>query len=379
MDDIDENDIAYLMKNQIDESKDLEYKRDLPGASDGEIHKFLSQVSSLANTIGGHIIYGVDAKDGIPTAPRPIQIDNPDKEILRLQEMTLYGIAPRIQEIEIHPVESGSQGYFIIIRVPSSWNSPHMVSRNKSSKFYGRTSRGKHQLDVEEIRTAFMRSETLVDRMKEFRKTRISSIENNDTPFPLIHSPRVVIHMLPVSAFRLREQIDVTTFAENKEFLTPSDRMFCNYISNFDGYLAYSMDSRGAEDFSRAYTQAFRNGCIESVSSVGFGEDPNWQIEGKDIEKWVLDSTSNCFSLYQKLGIKPPVFFLLSLVGVRNAMITASGKTGNEKLRRIGRNVLSLPEVAIDSYQVDLPDLLKNHFQSIWNASGWLRSPFTEG
>lgn len=59
-------DIQGLIDNQVGETKTIEYKRDIPGNSDGDKVSFLRAVSSIANTAGGDVLYGVEALDGIP-------------------------------------------------------------------------------------------------------------------------------------------------------------------------------------------------------------------------------------------------------------------------------------------------------------------------
>jgi predicted HTH transcriptional regulator len=47
------------------ESRVLEYKADLPGGRDEDKREFLADVTALANTAGGAIIYGVETtRDG---------------------------------------------------------------------------------------------------------------------------------------------------------------------------------------------------------------------------------------------------------------------------------------------------------------------------
>ena len=55
-------DIEHLIANQVVESKQLEYKRELPARSDGAKKEFLADVSSFANASGGDIIFGLQAE-----------------------------------------------------------------------------------------------------------------------------------------------------------------------------------------------------------------------------------------------------------------------------------------------------------------------------
>jgi predicted HTH transcriptional regulator len=45
----------------------VDYKRDMYGRGDADVKEFLKDVSSFANTAGGHLIIGVDETGGIPT------------------------------------------------------------------------------------------------------------------------------------------------------------------------------------------------------------------------------------------------------------------------------------------------------------------------
>lgn len=77
-DDIDEAALAGLIANEIPESRDLEFKRDLPGQDPDNIREFLADVTSLANTNGGDLIFGIEDVEGVaagfPASPFPISI-----------------------------------------------------------------------------------------------------------------------------------------------------------------------------------------------------------------------------------------------------------------------------------------------------------------
>lgn len=52
--------------NAVSEGRTIDYKRELPGNSDGDKKEFLADVSSFANTSGGDLILGVDENAGVP-------------------------------------------------------------------------------------------------------------------------------------------------------------------------------------------------------------------------------------------------------------------------------------------------------------------------
>ena len=67
-DDVTLADIEALAANNVPEGRTLEYKSELPGPKDDDKREFLYDVTSLANTDGGDLIFGVDTKGGVATA-----------------------------------------------------------------------------------------------------------------------------------------------------------------------------------------------------------------------------------------------------------------------------------------------------------------------
>ena len=103
--DIGQEHLQRLQANGVPESRSLEYKQGLPGSTDDERKEFLADVSSLANTAGGDLIYGTTEvrENGRPTGV-PASIDGvggivPEAETLRLENMLRDGIAPRLPGI----------------------------------------------------------------------------------------------------------------------------------------------------------------------------------------------------------------------------------------------------------------------------------------
>jgi predicted HTH transcriptional regulator len=117
-----------LLDNQVPEGKSLEYKQTLPAASDSDRKEFLADASSFANAAGGHLIYGIAESSGVPTELCGLDIGDPDAEIRRLESMIQDGIAPRIPSISTRAIPLASSRIVIIIQIPRSFASPHMVT-----------------------------------------------------------------------------------------------------------------------------------------------------------------------------------------------------------------------------------------------------------
>jgi predicted HTH transcriptional regulator len=155
---ITENDLQDLVTNQVAEGKDIDFKHALCGNSDADTKEVLHDISSFANAAGGDLIYGIEEDQGVATRVIGLVGINPDAEILRLESKIQSSISPRIPNISMLAVPLSSGENVIIIRIPRSWSAPNMVIFKNDSKFFSRNSRGKYQLDVGELRSAFLLS-----------------------------------------------------------------------------------------------------------------------------------------------------------------------------------------------------------------------------
>lgn len=174
-------DIDSLLTNSAAEGRMLDYKLTLPGGSDDEKREFLADVSSFANGMGGDIVYGIAEANGVPTDIPGIGDTDLDAAKLRLDQIIRDGIAPRIIGVRMASVAGFAKGPVLVIRVPRSFASPHMVMFRNTSRFFTRNNAGKYQMDVAELRSAFNVSGALGERLERFRTERLSRIVSGET------------------------------------------------------------------------------------------------------------------------------------------------------------------------------------------------------
>jgi len=365
IDKISEEDLQSLIDNLVLEKKTLEYKQELPGNKDSDKKEFLADVSSFANAIGGDLIYGIieDKETGIPIKLEGLDIKNVDQEITRLDNIIISGIKPRIT-VNIQPVSLSDSKTALIIRVSKSWVSPHRVTFKGHDKFYSRSSNGKYPLDVAELRTAFNISESITDRIRKFRESRLANIRANETPIPFYLKAKTVLHLLPIISFTPALRYDISKIASNPEKIKPIRVPISDTRYNIDGFLTCCL-SIGS------YTQLFRNGIIEAVDESMLKVEKI--IPYIDFEKNLIDALNTYLHALESLGVVPPVFLFLALLGVKGYTMDYK-KPSIRKVQKIDRDVLLIPEVLIESYNVCAEDVLRSCFDSIWNACGYPRS-----
>lgn len=376
IDKITEEDLQDLIDNSVLERKTIEYKQSLPSNPDSAKKEFLADVSSFANASGGDLIYGIieDRNTGLPETLDGLAIDNVDQEILRLDSMIRDGIEPRLLGINIGPINLSNSKTALIIRVPKSWISPHRVSFKGHDKFYSRSTNGKYPLDVGELRIAFNLSETITERIRRFREDRISNIFANETPVPFYDTAKIVLHLVPIISFNPAQSYGIDKIASNPVKMIPMSCRGWNHRYNLDGFLTYC---GGREERSHSYVQLFKNGIIEAVE--GLILDPN-HTKGKlliptDYEIELIKSLPDYLSILKTLNVELPVFIFLTLVGVKEySMAVDRQRYWIDEVHTIDRDILLLPEIVIESYEVIAEDILRPCFDSIWNACGFPRS-----
>lgn len=377
-DSIEKSDIDSLIINEVSEDKTLEYKGSLPGQSDKEKKEFLTDVSAFANTSGGDILYGITAKKDdcgqpteLPEIALGIESSNFDKIRLRIESLIRDCINPKVPGIQIRFIEGFPNGPVIVLRIPKSWNSPHMITFKNWTKFYSRNSAGNYQLDVQEIRSAFLLSESFIEKVKRFRVDRIANIIAEETPISLKSGSKVVLHFLPISAFESRANIDFSLIKNLHDKIPRLYKHGGNHMFNFYGFLFYS--DVGNQQSNDSYTQLFRNGIVEVVD-VAMLEGKK-AIPGNVFERTIIEPIKTCIELMKSLELSTPIIIMLSFIDVKGYEMAVS-KTSRISLYKhpINEEHLILPELIIENYNLDIRKKMKPIFDIIWQSCGIKRS-----
>lgn len=365
------SDIGALLEGKVPEGTTLEYKAELPHEGESKKIPFLAEVSAFANTVGGDLIIGVTEENGVIKSIDGVNIEDPDKEILRLDNAIRNGIEPRLPSINIKAIQLKTGPFVFIIRVPQSWSSPHRVVFNDHSKFYGRSSASKYPLDVGQLRAAFLRSEDISDRLQAFREKRITGLlTERSQSINLKKGGRLVLHLLPLAAFTGTSSNRIAPRAELSSSFSPLGTSGWNNRVNLDGLMTYSTDH---ERNTISYCQLFRSGIVEAVTVLAPRQKDDLVLPSLWYEREIMKSVKQYLAGLAKFDVEVPLFAALSLVGMKgyrlgvSQMFFSSGDL-------LDRDLILLPEVALDEYTTNLPEALHPIFNMVWNAFGFEKS-----
>jgi hypothetical protein len=248
-----EADLLDLIGNER-EGKSIDYKRDSVGLTENDRKEFLYDASSFANTQGGYLVFGMEEAKGLPTKLVGVSNADPDKEIVRLEQMLRAGVRPAIAGVSTAAIRLAAGGAAIVIRLPKSWNPPHQVTFQAVFRFYAHDSNGKYQIDIDELRAVFSLSATVADKVRNFRIERLARIEGGDTPVALLDGGALVLHVVPFSAVGMTTTFPMQQAAANpNQFPTLLDTYARRYQINFDG-LTVTSNVDAPPRPQRAYT-----------------------------------------------------------------------------------------------------------------------------
>jgi predicted HTH transcriptional regulator len=177
---ITEAHLMALIEGKASETLHIEYKRQSYGTNDEARREFLADVSSFANSRGGDLLIGVAECDGVPSSLVPFT-GNADDEKLRLDNIARSGLEPRIPNLHIRAVPIDG-GWILVIRIPRSYRGPHRVIFKEWNRFFARSSAGRYQPNVEELRSLFAFAPELAEQMRALRFDRVTSIAADQTP-----------------------------------------------------------------------------------------------------------------------------------------------------------------------------------------------------
>lgn len=386
LDSITEADLQALVAGGVAEQKTVEYKTTLPGGNDEQRKEFLADVSSFANASGGDLLFGIEEDKGVPVNIVGVDVPDPDALKLSLENSVQNGIRPRstgVDSVVVPLVSMGSGKAVVIMRIRRSFAAPHMVWFKQSGKFFTRDSAGKHQLDVDELRAAFARSATFAERLRDFRRERISDVISDELPVVLESGAKLLLHIVPFSAFDVgagaRHDLSfIDTNPDMRRRLEPiglpaNDR---RYI--FEGYLTVNQQT---DSENGGFTLLYRDGSIEAVDANLMRDQHRGSksdtIPGDWLEASLVKALPCYLQVQQALGVEPPFAVLLTLVGVRNFYMVAN-KARSDFYNRNWRDVLDVAEVIVEEYNVteqNAPAVLRPLVDAVWNATSYARSP----
>ena len=355
-DSIDENALAQLVASGAQERRDLEFKRDLPGGSDEQTKEFLADVTSLANAQGGDLVFGIEDANGIAAALPGVAVADVDAEVLRLENKVRDGVAPRLMGVRTKWVSLANGNGALVMRVPAGLAAPHRVTYKNSGRFFNRTSRGKYEMDVDELRHAFTESGQLPAKFRALHSQAVDMMRGQGMPLAVTDVPMAIVSVMPLTLFREQRDLPITAdFA-----LAPFKPNGMDWVEMIEGVLMHAPVNDAGTVRSMALT--YRSGRADAAWTIGGNRDVQSKsckvVYRESFEGGLLDAAMCSPSKLGLFNIEGPWVVFATVHGAKGAsMLMKNGLTTREAYR----DQVLLGELRIDRIdEASLMPIIKN-------------------
>jgi hypothetical protein len=382
-DTIDLSTLERLKANGVSESRTIDYKRDEP-AKDREA--FLANVTSLANTLGGYLLYGVDASEGggTPSAFPGFGVEDTDLYELRLNQMVRDNVDPRMPPPDYRWIDVASGRKALVVRVRQSWSAPHAAMRH--GRYYLRTSNGKQPMDTHELRNAFLLAGRGEEQFELFCSSRAKTIvlegpaAHQSERFCALQPGLVLVcHIAPLASMARNVTLDIRSALPKFANIAPARAVAGWHVArqpNASGFLA-RIDAGASTQPTHGYCQVFRRGAIESVAVF----EPTQHQHMRDgiptlyagyFERVAIGEIRRGIALLRDLELGGPILTQLRILRGAAFVLQSGGFQSYADSHRVplGTNALALPPIVFDDPETKVGKALRPAFDAFWQAFG---------
>jgi Putative DNA-binding domain len=378
IDQVTKEDLQQLEQSGTMESRQLEFKAILPEkiAGDGK-REFLKDITAFANADGGTLLYGVHETEEGTAEIKGIEHSDPDALKRQLSAIIQENTEPRLQGVLIHfiPLEDGR--YVLGIDVPKSWNAPHAVRINKGTyRFHVRSNTDNIAMDALQIKDHILANANLREKIRDFLANRLLNLANGETPSPIYHSSKIILHLIPVTAFQKDKQIDISRMYRGGIYSFPLYERAVNHRLNLDGYLSYRDDP---ERRHGSYLQVYRNGIIETVETKLVNRILNQEkraIPSRTLVSELISALNQYIALYEANHIRGPIYGFITLQDIKGNCLPSHDQIFGSFGPPFDRHTIQLPEMVIEDLDTPAEELLKVPMDALWNAGGFSECPY---
>lgn len=349
------------------ESQTLDFKALAYGKSDDDKLELAKDVCAFANADGGDLVLGISEKSGSASAILGLTGETADQLQRRIQQTLETRVEPRINGIRISAVDVDG-GFVLVVRVPASYDGPHCVrDANARRRFVIRNGTNASDMTFDQVRSAFDRTATLTERVRQFIDSRLLVLNTGKTWRPMLKGPVCVAYVVPLSSMSGRSSVDVSKLHDDYIGFLGDDWGGGSRTLNLDGLIVHPGGDH--EDGVYAFNQVFRNGALEFVRFGGL-IDGRTIIPSTDVTKFYRNALKMALKQAPVLGQSGPAIVKCCLLNAEGFELGVGGSYFSRRTTLLDRRDIALPDVWIESLEsvIDVDAIARPMMDVLWQA-----------
>ncbi len=364
---VTETDLWSLVKNEVRESQQLDFKRDPYAPNDDGKREMLRDIAAMANAFGGEILLGID-ESGDGVASEVVGISEGEQVATSIVSSCLNNIDERVN-VRTWPIPLKSGRQVVLIQIPQSLRSPHMITFRGLNQFWRRHDRQKSPMSSGEIREACVRGEMLAEKLERFLDKEAAAARGFEPNVP----------MIAVSLTPLLVQRTIVNVGDMKVRCIIRDSRLN------DGFLPRPcLAGLEVERLPGARIRLHRNGHLAYWETLeGYLQDyqPHQGeiqsfLKGGAVVETMIKFLRLAKAMYEHLETVGPFFGKLDLWGVQGVILRTKAASGFEPGRWLETD-LHLEPIELETIQEPVA-AAKLILDRLWQAFGHLEAPVSE-
>jgi len=377
-----EDHLNSLQLLRVTEGPRLEFKAELKMSSGSEKRELCKDVSALANSQGGYIIFGLSEANGVVSGIPGIEFG--DIEQQRLIQIITSGIAPRLQSVAHNSVPLRNGNKALVVKVePDGYLHQVKYDDNRYYKRTGTITIAMESSDVE----SFFTSKGPSDRKEEIEQfiANYHGALRSKQYFKGVSGQGIcAVTIVPeVASYKL----DFGNLPHDINLLFRP--MYCSgWDSEITGRARFTFGRHREEKTPYAVTEITELGELKAFNSFllenRYGRSPlpenvTGYVPSIAYERELINSIHQYLSSFLQLGVSPPFFVNMALLAVRGYIMYVDPIRVSDYGRTLSQDDVRPPSIKFNA-DADFASLdavakvLRPAFDFIWREFGFPRS-----
>jgi len=316
---IAEDHLNSLQLLRVAEAPRLEFKKELKLASGSEKREFCKDVSAMANSQGGYILYGAEEANGVLAGLPGIDYD----ESVRQQffQIVTSGISPRLQALSDKAVPLRNGKHVLVLKVePDGYL--HQVKYN-DNRYYKRTGTITIAMESSDVESFFTSKgpTSRKEEIEEFVAQYYAALRGKKYFKGVAGQGICAVVIVPeVASYK----IDFASLPHNMNLLFPP--IYCSgWDSEITGRARFTFGRHRDEKIPYAATEVTEFGELKAFNSllldnryshVTLSDDARGFVPSVAYERELINGIHQYLTSFAQLGVSPPFFVNCALLAV---------------------------------------------------------------